>query len=75
MEQKFKLVICESTTGIVLNTELEYYNKNIDKTDVIWFDSLSAAKKIITELLLKGKSNISFEVFDENNNRIYEYDI
>lgn len=69
-EKEFKLIICESSTGIVLDENLDYYNTN-DPTSMghFYFDDLNAAKAFIQAI--KG-DNVEFEVRNRQNELVYK---
>lgn len=70
MKGKFRLIICESITGIILNEELNYFtNDGAEKPD-FYFDSLDEVKEFIDS---KNKGNIFYEVFDDFGDLIFHF--
>jgi len=61
------MVICESTTGIILNKKLEYSLDNKDSPYFI-FESIDLAKKYANSI---SKSNVVFEIFNSENKLIF----
>lgn len=70
MKGKFKLIICESTSGIVLDEHLNY-SANSEKS-CLFFDSLDNVKVFIERY--KRSDNICFEVFNSDQELVYEHE-
>lgn len=69
MEDKFVLLICESTTGIVLDDSLNYSLKGGEE---FYFSSLSDCKEFISKF--NGVENVYFSVFNSKKELVYEKD-
>lgn len=64
------LLICESTTGIVLNEKLEWGDSGIDHIYYIF----ESKEKAIVFIELKKKPNIVFTLYDKNKKIVFRID-
>ena len=67
-EGKFGLIIMESTTGILLNSNLDYLDSR-NEEEVFLFDSILETEKFIKEV---GQENTFFEVFNHDGDLVYQ---
>lgn len=70
MERKYRLVICESTTGIVLDRNLDHYKDHQGSEPCIYFDSMNEVEQFIGA---RNKENVCYEVFDRSGNLVFEF--
>jgi len=68
-QHQLKLIICESTTGIVLNAKLEYAISDKDINE-FFFDNISELKEFVNSF--GQPKNVSFEAFDTKKNLVFE---
>jgi len=65
---QYTVLICQSTTGIVLDEKLEYHLSGSSSPYFI-FNSLVEAKSFIDA---KGKPDSTFQIFDSSMNNIFK---
>lgn len=67
---EFELIVCESTTGIVLDENLDYCTKSEQSS--LFFDSLDEVSVFIEKY--KQSDNVFFQVFNSNKELVYEHE-
>ncbi len=66
-ETQYALLICQSTTGHILDENLNRYKNMIDKNVFFIFNSLEETQQFIE---IRKMPNTDFEIFDNNKKSV-----